>query len=384
MQFNFDELIDRGSSGSIKWHYYNEDVLPMWVADMDFRSPQPVIDALHQRIDHGVFGYAHDIPELKDTILSWLKEHYHWQVQGEDIIYVPGVVPGFNMAAQSLAQPDRGLLIQTPVYMPFLDVAANAEMLNKSMQIYHQSDGRYEIDFDAFEITVADNTGMFLLCNPHNPVGRVYKREELERMAEICLRHNVKICSDEIHADLIFSGQEHISIACLSPEIAQNTITLIAPSKTFNIAGLGFSFAVIPNPELRQAFEKSRRGTAGWPGVLAMTAARAAYQEGGPWLKAALAYIEANRDYLTDFVNTQLPGVHMAKPEGTYLAWLDCNDLDIEDSPHKFFLEKALVGLNDGATFGPGGEGFVRINFGCPRSLLADGLERMRQALLML
>ncbi len=299
-------------------------------------------------------------------------------------MYVPGVVPGFNMAAQSLTQPNLGLLIQTPVYMPFLEVADNARMQKKNMQLSHLSDGRYEIDFDAFEAAVADHTGMFLLCNPHNPVGRVFTREELERMAEICLRHGVKICSDEIHADLIYSGQQHIPLASLSPEVAQNTITLLAPSKTFNIAGLGFSFAIISNPALRQAFENARRGTAGWSNVLAMTAARAAYQDGAPWLNAALTYMEANRDYLTDFVNDQLPGVRMAKPEGTYLAWLDCNDLALNTSPYQFFLHKAHVGLNDGATFGPGGEGFVRLNFGCPRSLLAEGLERMRQALLAL
>ena len=193
MQFNFDELIDRRSSDSIKWHSYNEDVLPMWVADMDFRSPQPVIDALQQRVDHGVFGYAHDVPGLKDAILNWLKEQYKWQVQAEDIVYVPGVVPGFNMAAQSLTQPNLGLLIQTPVYMPFLEVADNANMQKKYTQLNHLSNGRYEIDFDAFEDAVADHTGMFLLCNPHNPVGRVYNREELERMADICLRHKCKI-----------------------------------------------------------------------------------------------------------------------------------------------------------------------------------------------
>ncbi len=248
MQYNFDELIDRRNSDSIKWHYYNEDVLPMWVADMDFRSPQPVIDAIQQRADHGIFGYAHDVPGLKEAIINWLKEHYSWQVQADDIVYVPGVVPGFNMAAQSLTQPNLGLLIQTPVYMPFLEVADNANMHRKYTQLTHQFNGRYEIDFDAFEAAAADHTGMFLLCNPHNPVGRVYNREELERMAEICLRHQVTICSDEIHADLIYSGQQHIPMATLSPEVAQNTITLLAPSKTFNIAGLGFLFRRHPQP----------------------------------------------------------------------------------------------------------------------------------------
>ena len=384
MQFDFDQNIDRRGTGSIKWHYYNEDVLPMWVADMDFRSPQPVIDALHQRLDHGIFGYAHEIPGLMESIQGWLITRYEWDVPAEHIIYVPGVVPGFNLAAQSLARPDRGLLIQTPVYMPFLKVAANANMQYRNNQLVRQPDGRYEIDFDAFETAVAANTGMFLLCNPHNPVGRVYTRKELERMADICLRHGVKICSDEIHADLIYSSNRHIPIASLSSEIADNTITLLAPSKTFNIAGLGFSFAVISNPELRTAFQKACRGTVGYPSVLAKEATLAAYTHGAPWLDAALAYMEANRDYLYDFVKTELPGVNMAKPEGTYLTWLDCNKLDINTSPHQFFLEKAKVGLNDGPTFGPGGEGYVRLNIGCPRSLLEEGLQRMRKAVFTL
>lgn len=381
MSNHFDYLPNRRSSECIKWHYYDPDVLPMWVADMDFLSPQPVIEALQARVAHGVFGYAHDAPGLTDAILTWLKTHYHWEVPAGHLVYVPGVVTGFNMAAQSQPPTGRSLLIQTPVYPPFLEAPANAGMPLQTAPLARQANGRYEVDFETFEAG-ARHAAMFLLSNPHNPVGRVFTRAELERMAAICLQHNVLICSDEIHADLLYTGHQHIPIASLDPEIAQRTITLLAPSKTFNIAGLGFSFAVISNPELRQAFERARRGTAGWSNLLAMTAAKAAYQHGGPWLEELLPYLQSNRNYLTDFVTSQLPGVHMYQPEGTYLAWLDCRELPVQGSPQQFFLEKAHVGLNEGSTFGADGTGFVRLNFGCPRSLLQEGLERMRRAIL--
>lgn len=382
MPYDFDTPTDRRSSECIKWHQYNEDVLPMWVADMDFRSPEPVIEALQQRVAHGIFGYAHDVPGLKESIINWLDQRYHWQVEAEHLVLVAGVVPGFNMAAQAMQPPGRGVLIQTPVYPPFLETPANASMPMLVNELVCQADGSYAIDFDAFEAAAARQAGMFLLCNPHNPVGRVFTRRELERMAEICLRHQVAICSDEIHADLVFPGHQHVPIASLSPEIAHTTITLLAPSKTFNIAGLGFSYAVISNPKLRLAFEQARRGTAIWSNLLAMTAAHAAYAHGQPWLDAMMVYLQANRDYLTDYVNNQLPGVRMASPQGTYLGWLDCRQMPVEGNPQKFFLEKALVGLNDGETFGQGGKGFVRLNFGCQRCLLQEGLERMRQAIL--
>jgi cysteine-S-conjugate beta-lyase len=381
MIYNFDELPDRQSSESIKWHYFEPDVLPMWVADMDFRSPEPVIRALQERVAHGVYGYPGDISGLSDTIVERLARMYNWQISPEDLVLMPGVVTGFNMAAHAYLNPGDGLLIQPPVYMPFLTTAKNAGGISQEAGLARCADGTYSIDMQAFEAAITDQTRMFLLCNPHNPVGRVFTPAELEYMAQACLRHNLVICSDEIHCDLVFSGHRHTPIAALSPEIAQRTVTLMAPSKTFNIAGLGCSFAVIQNPELRKQFQQAGGGMVHFVNLLGLVAGRAAYQEGQEWLDQLLAYLEGNRDYLVRFVNEQLPGVKMACPEGTYLAWLDCRAAGIPGKPAEFFLKKARVGVNGGEAFGAGGEGFVRLNFGCPRSMLAEALERMKRAL---
>lgn len=381
MTYDFDRIIDRRATESIKWQLYGEDVLPMWVADMDFAAPEPVIAALRARVEHGVFGYEAHPPALVEAIVARLQRLYGWTVAPEAIVFLPGVVTAFNLAAQAFLAPGDGLLFQTPVYPPFLGTAGTANAATHSMELTCDSAGRYSVDYDLFARAITDRTRMFLLCNPHNPVGRVFREDELTRMAELCLRHNLIICSDEIHCDLIFNGYRHIPIAALAPEIAARTITLMAPSKTFNIAGLHCSFAVIPDAELRQRYLAARRGIVDSVNVLGYTAALAAYQEGQPWLEALLRYLEANRDFVVAFVREHLPGVTVASPEGMYLAWLDCRAAGIPGNAHAFFLKEARVAVNDGATFGPGGEGFVRLNFGCPRVLLSEGLERMRAAL---
>lgn len=380
MTFDFDQVIDRTHTNSFKWHAYAPDVLPMWVADMDFRAPEPVIAALQARVAHGIFGYEGCPPELREVLIARFKTRYGWDIAPEALVFLPGVVPPFNLAAHALIAPGSGLLIQTPVYPPIVEAATTAGARSDAMPLTEEADGRYTIDFDVFD-RMAANAQMFLLCNPHNPVGRVFTEAELTRMAESCLRHNVLICSDEIHCDLIFQGHRHIPIAALSPEIADRTITLMAPSKTYNIAGLHGAFAVITNPELRQRFNAARRGVLGSVNLLAYTAMLAAYRDGQPWLDAVLRYLEANRDFISDYVVAHLPGVRVTPAEGTYLAWLDCREAAIAGNPHQFFLERARVALNDGPTFGPGGEGFVRLNFGCPRATLIEGLERMRAAL---
>ncbi len=381
MTFDFDRPIERRSSESIKWNLFPQDVLPMWVADMDFNSPAEVVRALKARADHSVFGYAMTPVELKEVIVERLFTKYGWQVHPEDLVFLPGVISGFNLAARALAEPGAGLLIQPPVYMPFLDVAENAGMIQQEAQLTIGPDGRYEIDLESFRAAVEQGTRMFLLCNPHNPVGRVFTPGELSAMAEICLRRGVVICSDEIHCDLVFAGHRHTPIAALDAEIAASTITLMAPSKTFNIPGLKCAFAVISNPELRDKFQKARRGLVGDVNLMGYQAALAAYRHGESWLKELLAYLEANRDFLYDVINQEFPSIRMVKSEGTYLAWLDCRDAGLGSDPCGFFLDKARVGLNDGAKFGSGGEGFVRLNFGCPRSTLEEGLDRMRAAL---
>jgi cysteine-S-conjugate beta-lyase len=388
MRYNFDLLPDRRVTESLKWNAYNEDVLPMWVADMDFISPEPVIRALRDRIEHGVFGYPTSasadqkgMDRLRQTIVDRLAQLYHWTISPEDLVFVPGVVTGFNLACHSLATPGGGVLVQTPVYTPILNAPANAGMLRQEMELTQCPDGPYSIDWRAFEAAITDQTRLFILCNPHNPVGRVFRQDELEYMAEICLRQGVVICSDEIHSDLIFSGSHHLPLASLDPLIAQNTITLIAPSKTYNLAGLACSIAIIQNAELRQNYMHSGKGLVSWVNLMGIVAAQAAYHEGQDWLDQLLVYLEANRDYLVRFVQEQLPGMCMGCPEGTYLAWLDCRGAGIQGNPAEFFLQKGRVALNDGATFGQGGAGFVRLNFGCPRPMLTEALERMREAI---
>lgn len=378
---NFDQIINRSASDSIKWRLFDPSVLPMWVADMDFKTPDVVTQALQERISEGVFGYAGEVDGLKDAIIERLDTKYAWRIKPEDILFLPGVVNGFNLVMQALGQPGTGLLIQPPVYPPFFSAGENANMISVQSKMVLGDSQRYEIDWDDFEQASARNVSMFLLCNPQNPLGRVFEADELSRMAKICLSKGIMICSDEIHCDLIYSGHHHIPIASLDSEIAMNAVTLMAPSKTFNIPGLGFSFAIVQNKELHKRINQAQKGLISHANIMGMVAARAAYQKGWPWLSELLDYLEVNRNFLAKTVTELLPGVQMTIPQGTYLAWLDCSQIGIENDPCKFFLEKAKVGLNDGRTFGSGGEGFVRLNFGCPKSLLQEGLNRMRAAL---
>ncbi len=382
MAYDFDRQIDRRRTESSKWHKFPPDVLPLWVADMDFPSPEPVTRALRERVEHGVFGYGIEQPEFHEVMCERLLKRQGWRVEPEALVLLPGVIPGFNVACRAFSSPGDGLLQQLPVYPPILRLPGNVGLTRDAMDLTRGGDGRYTVDWDAFERAITPRTRMFVLCNPHNPVGRVYTREELGRMAEICLRRGLMICADEIHGDLVYSGHQHVSIASLHPDIEARTITLMAPSKTFNLAGLRCALAVIPNQALREKFIASRLDLVQSANILGYTAMLAAYRDGQPWLDELLRYLEANRDYLVQYVRTRLPGVEVGVPEGTYLAWLDCRGADIPgDDPYTFFLERARVGFNDGTTFGRGGKGFVRLNFGCPRAMLTDGLERMRKAL---
>ena len=382
MIHDFDRVIDRRRTESSKWHTYPPDVLPLWVADMDFRSPEPVLRALRERVEHGVFGYGAEQPEFYEVFLDRLQTRYGWRVSPEAILVIPGVIPGFNLAARALTTAGDGLLLQTPVYPPIQRVPGNVGLTSDEMELERQPDGRYAIDFERFEAAIGERTRMFLLCNPHNPVGRVFRREELERMAEICVRRGLLICADEVHCELTFSRQQHVPIASLDAEIAARTITLMAPSKSFNLPGLKCAVAIIPNASLREKFVAAQLDLVRAVNVLGYTAALAAYRDGQPWLDELLRYLEANRDFVVESVRSKLPGVSAAPPEATYLAWLDCREADLPDSdPYTFFLDEARVALNDGKTFGRGGAGFVRLNFACPRATLAEGLDRMRHAL---
>ena len=384
MPYDFDRIVERRRTDSNKWRKYGPDVLPLWVADMDFPSPEPVVRALRERVEHGVFGYGYPVETvtpLQEVFADRLARLYGWHVSPEAVVLVPGVIPGFNVAARTVAGAGDGVLLALPLYPPLLRVPGNVGLTMDAADLSRSGDGRYEIEFDALARAVTPRTRFLLLCNPHNPVGRVFRRDELERMAEICLRRGVIICSDEIHCDLLYTGQRHIPIASLDPDIAQNTITLIAPTKTFNLPGLQCSIAIVQNPELRQKYQEARKGLAPWVNVMGLLAAQVAYREGQDWLDQLLAYLEANRDYLYDVVQSELTGITMTRPEATYLAWLDCRQTGTDGNAYEFFLQKARVALGDGVLFGPGGEGFLRLNFGCSRALLAEALERMKRAL---
>ena len=380
--FDFDRVVDRRSSDSNKWRKYAPDVLPLWVADMDFASPPAVVAALQARVAHGFFGYLTESPELPAVVAERVTKRYGWRVAPEAVVLVPGVNVANNFAASALAAPGESILLQTPAYPPILRAAGNLGRVRVPQVLTRQADGRYVVDLDAFAAAITPSTKAFMLCNPHNPVGRVYTRVELEAMAAACLERNLFIVADEIHCDLLLDGRQHVPMASLSPEIEARTVTFMAPSKTFNLPGLKCAVAIVPNAALRERLTTAMGDLMSKPNVLGHTAAVAAYREGDAWLEALLRYLAANRDFLADYVRTKLPGVAISPVEGTYLAWLDCRAARIPGGdPFTFFLERAKVALNDGRLFGPGAEGFVRLNFGCPRALLAEGLERMRSAL---
>ncbi|MHC1784078.1 MAG: MalY/PatB family protein [Anaerolineaceae bacterium] len=381
MSTRFDLTPDRRSSESIKWRVYDEDVIPMWIADMDFRCSDAILKAMHERVDHGVFGYPQEPPELIDLVVERLERRYRWKVNPEEIMAIPGIVTALNLVSHAAKTPDSEVIMLTPIYPPFLSAPRDAGMKKVEVELVRRPDGYYEIDFDAFEAAITPQTRIFLLCNPHNPVGRVFTKEELNRLADICLRHDVLICADEIHSDLLFDKNRHYPLAALHSEYAHKTVTLFSPSKTFNIAGLECSFAVVQNPELRKKLQRAGEGMSGWVNVMGLTAASAAYLSGQPWLDEALTYMQKNRDILVDFVRRDLPGVEIYPPEGTYLAWLDCRKANLPENPYEFFLHKARVAFNNGATFGKGGEGFIRLNFGCSRATLEEALNRMARAM---
>lgn len=377
---DFDTPIERRNTDSAKWHkYQGRDIIPLWVADMDFKSPQAVIDALHERIAHGVFGYPHPGDALKAAIRSYLMDNYHWQVDPQWIVWLPGLVSGLNVACRSVGKPGDAVLTTIPIYPPFLSAPGYARRRLQTTTLYFAHD-RWHVDWDDLEKAVQADSALFLLCNPHNPTGRVFSQEELASLAQFALRHDLVICSDEIHCDLILEpGCRHIPIAMLDPEIARRTITLMAPSKTFNIPGLCCAYAIIANDHLRRCFKRAMAGIVPHINTLGLVAAQAALDHGKTWLQDLLIYLRENRDLVFQTIN-QWPGMHMGNVEATYLAWIDARSR-VADDPVPYY-EKAGVGLSDGREFGM--PGFVRLNFGCSRSLLTAALDRMAKAAAMI
>lgn len=375
--FDFDAPVDRTGSASLKWdRYKGRDIIPLWVADMDFKSPPAVLNALHERIDHGVFGYTLPPDDLVQTIINRLQTLYDWKVEKEWIVWLPGLVTGLNIACRAVGSSGDEVITPIPVYPPFLSAPEMAGKTRVTIPLENEN-GRMTIDFDRLQQTISARTRLFILCNPHNPGGTVFTQTELKKLGDICETNNITICSDEIHCDLILDeDKKHTPIASLSGSFAKRTITLMAPSKTWNIPGLGCSFAVIPDKSLRKSFVSVAEGIVPHVNTLGYTAALAAYRNGGDWLESLLSYLGANRDLVSDRIN-RMKGLSMNHLEATYLAWIDTRNTGITE-PGKFF-EKAGVGLIDGKYFM--GDGFLRLNFACTRSLLEKALDRMESAI---
>lgn len=376
MKFDFDRLLDRRNTGSLKWDKYkSRDVIPIWVADMDFQSPPAILEALHKRVEHGIFGYAVPPDELVETVVSRLEAKYGWKIQPSWIVWLPGLVPALNIACRAFGNDGDEVLTFTPVYPPFLSAPGLSGKKLKAIPLRREGDF-FTFDVERFKSEISPRSKLLLLCSPHNPVGRRYNRQEIENVTEICLRHNIVICSDEIHCDLILDGEEHVPTATLSDEVAANTITLMSPSKTFNLPGLNCAFAVIPNENLRRSFVRNRKEVVPGTNVLGYTACLTAYRDCEDWRIELIDYLCGNRDIVSKFVNEEIPRLSMDNVQATYLAWIDAGDLEVPDPA--LFFEQAGVGLSDGRHFQAGG--YVRLNFGCPRKTLLDALDRMKRA----
>ena len=375
---HFDHPIDRQGTASQKWEkYQGDDILPMWVADTDFMSPPAVIKALHERIDHGIFGYTNVPTELNDLVIDRQKSLYGWQIDSDWLVWLPGLVCGLNLACRATGQEGSQVLTPTPIYPPFVSAPklSKRQVCKVPLKLEGQ---RWLIDLAALENSLTPDSQLLLFCNPHNPGGTVYRREELEALAEFVIRHNLYICSDEIHCDLILEPElAHIPIASISPEIAERCITLMAPSKTYNIAGLGCSYAIISNPQLRKQFMNVRKGIVPDVNLLGYTAAIAAYKDGDVWNDAQLDYLRKNRDYLIQEIN-QIPSLKLLPIEATYLAWIDVSAAKLKDPAH--FFEQAGVGMSPGRDFGD--DRYMRLNFGCTHDTLKEAVRRIKAALL--
>ena len=383
--YDFDSMPERRGTGSVKWDlvdslFGGDGLLPAWVADMDFPSPQPVVDALAARANHGIFGYAACMDSWYEAITCWQRERHGLAVDRDWIVYCPGVVPALSMAVQAFTAPGDGVIVQQPVYYPFMrSIAANGRRVLDNTLVL-SSEGRYEMDFDDLRKKAA-GAKLLILCSPHNPVGRVWERGELERLGSICLENGVTVVADEIHEDLVLPGHEHTPFAGISKSFLQASITCASPSKTFNLAGLHTAYAIIADPHKRKLFSEALvRSGLQWPSVFATVGLEAAYGAGGPWLGQLLAYLKENLEYLKQFIAARLPRVRVIEPEATYLVWLDFRGLGLEYQELKELMQRqARVALDEGYIFGDSGRGFERINIACPRSILRECLERMAE-----
>jgi cystathionine beta-lyase len=371
--YDFDTVIDRRGTNSEKWNKYQDPgILPMWLADMDFRSPPAVMEAMHERVDHGIFGYT-DVPdELIQVVLHMLQTQYRWHVEAEEIVWLPSLLSGLNVACRTVGEHADQVLTATPIYPPFLSTPGHLGRVLKIVPLVRNS-GRWTFDLDRMARAITDRTRLLLLCNPHNPVGTSYSEEELGAIAELCEKHDVTICSDEIYCSLILEqGRRHVPTATLDKQVAQQTITLMSPGKTFNLAGLECAFAVVQNADLRQRFCDAMDGIVPHVNIMGLVAALAAYRDGWEWHAQLLEYLRVNRDLVTEAIG-RMPRLSVSRVEAAYVAWIDARELEVANPAE--FMARAGVGLADGARFG--GPGFLRLSFGCPRATLQEALRRI-------
>lgn len=383
---SFHQSINRLNTAAVKWDglqqiFGTADVLPMWVADMDFRSPEPVINALKDRIEHGIFGYTLQTPAYNNAIIHWMQQRHGWEIKPEWLQFTPGIVPALSLIVQAFTSPGDKVIIQSPVYPPFYRVveSQDRELVINPLK---EQDGHYTMDFEDLESKIDEKVKMIILCSPHNPVGRVWTEQELRQLHDICSKSGILVVSDEIHGDLVYEPYRHIPYAMLSEEAQNNSIICTAPSKTFNIAGLNTSNLIIPNSALRTKLRKLiQQYELGSLSTFGATATIAAYTEGKEWLEQCLAYLQDNRDAVIQFIRNKLPEIVVSVPEATYLIWLDCRALGMTSAElQKFMLHEAKIAFNNGATFGKDGDGFMRMNIACPRQVIDEALARLETA----
>jgi cystathionine beta-lyase len=384
--WNFDEPAGREGTDCIKYDRREEtfgvkDIIPMWVADMDFNTPDFVVESLQKRLEHQIYGYSFRSSEYFQSMISWIKTRHNWTVEKEWISFSPGIVPALNFCTLAFTQPGDSIIVQPPVYFPFFS-AAESHGRNLIYNRLTESEGKWNMDYNSLIAGIDSKTKMIIISNPHNPVGRVWTPEELNNLADICLKNNILIISDEIHCDLVLPGFTHTPMASLSEKIAENTVTLIAPSKTFNLAGLSTSSVIIKNPVLRKSFNRIVDNLhVGNGNIFGNTASIAAYANGHKWLDALLDYIDNNIEFVKDYCGKMIPEIIPVQPEATYMIWLDCRRFGMSGKDlQNFFVHKAGVGMNEGSTFGPGGEGFMRMNIGTTHQTVMKAMEQIERA----
>ena len=387
MKYNFDEIIDRTGTSCVKWDFAGKyfgakDLLPMWVADMDFKTPDFIVDAVKKRAAHEIYGYTIRPDSYYHSMIKWIDKKHHWKIKKDWIIFSPGIVPAVNMAVMAYTKPGDKVIVQPPVYFPFFSAVTD----NGRQLVYNQlklENGRYIMDFDDLEKKIDNRTRMIVISNPHNPGGSAWTKEELTRLGKMCIEKNIILISDEIHSDLVIPPFKHTVAANISEEIARVTVSMMAPSKTFNLAGMASSSVIISNPELRNIFQiMLDRVHVGMGNLFGMVASEAAYTHGEEWLNQMLDYVKGNLDYMEDYIKKHIPKIKMIRPEATYLVWLDFRELRMNSEDlKKFILHDAKLGLNDGPVFGPGGDGFQRMNVACPRAYVVEAMQRLEKAI---